>query len=138
MGRDQTVTAYFNVPVTHTLTVQKAGTGTGTVTSSPAGIDCGSTCSHDFNQGTTVVLSANPDAGSTFGGWSGGGCSGTANCQIQMGSDKAGSAERRVGDAHTLTVQKAGTGTGTVTSSPAGIDCGWTGSPAFNQGTTVA
>ncbi|MFN7171098.1 MAG: hypothetical protein ACK4NT_07700, partial [Candidatus Omnitrophota bacterium] len=49
-----------------TLTVNKAGTGTGTVTSNPAGINCGSACSAQFNSGTQVTLTATPDAGSTF------------------------------------------------------------------------
>ncbi len=59
-----------------TLTVTKAGTGAGTVTSSPAGIDCGTTCSATYLAGKVVTLTATPSAGSTFSGWSGGGCSG--------------------------------------------------------------
>src|SRR5439155_21371057 len=62
------------------LTVSKAGTGTGTVTSAPAGITCGVTCSASFASGTAVTLTAAPAAGSTFSGWSGGGCSGTGPC----------------------------------------------------------
>ena len=73
----------------HTLTVDKAGTGTGTVTSSPAGIDCGSTCSAAFDSGTPVALTATPDSGSSFTGWSGGGCSGTGVCQVTLNADTA-------------------------------------------------
>ncbi len=62
---------------TFTLAVTKAGTGSGTVTSSPAGISCGSTCSADFASGTSVTLTARRASGSTFAGW-GGACSGTA------------------------------------------------------------
>src|SRR5439155_65795 len=58
------------------LTVSKTGTGSGTVTSSPAGISCGTTCSASFTSGTMVTLTAAPAAGSTFTGWSGGGCAG--------------------------------------------------------------
>jgi hypothetical protein len=65
------------------LTVSKAGTGSGTVTSSPAGIDCGSTCSASFNSGTVVTLTASPTGGSSFGGWSGA-CTGTGSCQVTM------------------------------------------------------
>jgi subtilisin family serine protease len=65
-----------------TLTVQKTGTGSGSVTSSPAGIDCGSTCSAPFGNGTAVTLTAAAGSGSTFSGWSGGGCSGTGTCQV--------------------------------------------------------
>src|SRR5207245_2037088 len=47
-----------------TLTVSKAGAGSGTVTSSPAGISCGATCSTSFTPGTVVTLTAAPAAGS--------------------------------------------------------------------------
>jgi len=57
----------------HTLTVQKAGTGSGRVTSQPVGIDCGADCSEDLAPGTVVTLAATPDAGSTFAGWGGDG-----------------------------------------------------------------
>lgn len=68
------------------LTVAKSGTGTGTVTSSPAGINCGSTCSANFNSGSTVTLTAAPTGGSTFSGWSGGGCTGTGACSVTLNS----------------------------------------------------
>lgn len=53
------------------LTVSKTGTGRGTVTSAPEGINCGTTCSADFADGTSITLTAEPASGSTFGGWSG-------------------------------------------------------------------
>ncbi len=56
---------------TFTLTVTLAGVGDGAVTSSPAGIDCGATCAAAFDAGSTVTLTATPDAGSVFGAWSG-------------------------------------------------------------------
>lgn len=57
------------------LTVYKVGQGSGTVTSMPAGIDCGSGagCTGNFVLNSSVSLTAVPAAGSTFGGWS-------ANC----------------------------------------------------------
>jgi hypothetical protein len=70
--------------LTYPLTVTKAGTGSGSITSSPAGIDCGSTCSFGFNAGTGVTLTATADAGSTFVGWSGEGCTGTGTCTVNM------------------------------------------------------
>jgi hypothetical protein len=60
------------------LTVARIGTGTGTVTSSPAGINCGSTCNADFAFGTSVTLTATPGTASAIGGWNGFGCTGTS------------------------------------------------------------
>ncbi|HOW80693.1 MAG TPA: DUF1566 domain-containing protein, partial [Verrucomicrobiota bacterium] len=83
MDGPKSVTAAFGLQK-KTLTVTKAGTGNGWVTTSPAGIDCGSDCTEDFNQGQTVILNAMADLNSTFAGWSGG-CSGTAStCLIAM------------------------------------------------------
>lgn len=66
------------------LTVTTSGSGSGTVTSSPSGINCGSTCSHSFDDGTSVTLTANVPEGSVFAGW-GGACSGTAlTCTVSM------------------------------------------------------
>jgi hypothetical protein len=75
------------VPNPRTLTVTKSGSGTGTVTSSPEGMDCGSICSHAFSGGGNVTLTASPAAGSSFAGWSGAGCSGTATCIIKLDAD---------------------------------------------------
>ncbi len=71
----------------HTLTVMRTGIGSGTVTSSPTGINCGSTCSSSFDTGTQVTLTATAAAGSTFAGWSGGGCSGTGVCVFTLNGD---------------------------------------------------
>jgi endoglucanase len=68
--------------------VTKSGTGTGTVTSSPAGINCGSTCVATFANGTTVTLTARRNGRNRFVGWSGD-CSGTANCVLSMTTDHA-------------------------------------------------
>ncbi len=96
MSSDRTVTARFNSsgptptptpsPGNFTLSVTKAGTGTGTVSSTPAGISCGATCSAPFAQGTSVTLTATPDSGVTFSGWSGA-CSGTGSCALTLSSD---------------------------------------------------
>jgi hypothetical protein len=72
----------------HTLAVTKNGTGSGTVTSAPAGINCGAACSAGFNNGTEVTLTATAAGGSTFVGWSGGGCSGTGTCVVALSSDQ--------------------------------------------------
>lgn len=76
-------------PATHTLTVATSGAGSGTVTSSPAGISCGSTCSHAYDAGTQVTLSAAASSGSKFTGWSGGGCTGAGVCKVTLSADAA-------------------------------------------------
>jgi hypothetical protein len=73
IGRITTTGQVTSYPVApqDTLTVTKSGTGaaTGTVSSSPAGISCGSTCSAQFTQGSTVTLTATPASGEVFTGW---------------------------------------------------------------------
>src|SRR5687767_6119896 len=135
-----------------TLQVRRSGTGTGTVTSSPSGINCGSTCSRSFSTGTNVTLTAAPASGSVFGGWSGGGCSGTGPCTVQLNGGTTVTATFNQATApppppppppptgtFTLTVNRvqSGTGTGSVTSSPAGINCGTTCSASFPAGTVI-
>ncbi len=68
----KTVSAVFGYPVA----VEHQGSGAGTVTSTPARLDCGTTCAALFAVGSTVTLTAEADSASTFAGWSGA-CSGT-------------------------------------------------------------
>ena len=68
------------------LSVVRTGTGTGTVTSSPAGVSCGSDCIEDYATGTAVTLTATPTGGSTLGGWNVAGCSGLS-CVVTMNAD---------------------------------------------------
>jgi hypothetical protein len=78
------VTATFNPSANNqALTVTKAGTGTGSVTSSPAGISCGATCTASFASGTSVTLTAAAATGSNFAGWSGA-CTGTGTCTVSL------------------------------------------------------
>jgi hypothetical protein len=130
----KSVTANFGIQ-TFALTVVKSGTGVGTVSSSPAGINCGATCSASFNAGTSVTLTAAPSTNSNFTGWSVA-CTGTGICSITMSTARSVTANFTL-KTFALEVTKAGTGTGTVTSSPAGINCGATCSVSFNIGTTV-
>ena len=72
------------------VTVTKSGSGEGTVTSEPAGIECGLVCESRFYRGpasdiwkTRVMLTATPAPGSVFVGWSGEGCSGSEEvCEL--------------------------------------------------------
>jgi hypothetical protein len=64
------------------MTVVK--TGSGTLASSPAGIDCGSVCSSSFVQGTLVHLLAAPDSGWHLDHFSGA-CSGS-ECAVTLNS----------------------------------------------------
>ncbi|MEI2711383.1 MAG: CARDB domain-containing protein [Chitinophagaceae bacterium] len=127
-----------SIPV-HSLTVNKSGSGTGVVTSSPGGISCGLDCVEAYDEGSQVTMTATPTSGSTFTGWSGAGCSGTGTCQVTIGSDQTATATFAANPPtqHTLTAAKAGTGQGTITSSPAGIDCGATCSHTFDDATQV-
>ncbi len=126
-------------PVLFDLTVSKSGLGGGTVASSPAGIDCGATCSTTFASGTSVTLTATPAAGSSFTGWSGSECSGTSTCTVVMSEARAVTAEFAVvpPGQFDLMVSKSGTGAGTVTSSPAGINCGSDCSETLADGSSV-
>lgn len=75
------------IPSQHTLTVNKDGKGTGIVTSSPEGINCGSDCDEVYYSGTVIKLIAIPDTNSSFSRWSGGGCSGTRQCILTINTD---------------------------------------------------
>uniref|UniRef100_A0A831U6Y1 Choice-of-anchor D domain-containing protein n=1 Tax=Geobacter metallireducens TaxID=28232 RepID=A0A831U6Y1_GEOME len=86
-----------------TLTVAKGDTGAGTVTSSPAGISCGTTCSGSFATGSTVTLTASPEAGSAFTGWSGA-CSGTGDCTVTMDTAKSVTASFTTTNPPTVTI----------------------------------
>jgi uncharacterized delta-60 repeat protein len=79
---DRSVTAAFSL-APETLTVTRSGKGSGEVTSSPAGISCGSACSHAYAYGTTLTLFARPASGSVFRGWSGA-CLGTGTCSMAV------------------------------------------------------
>jgi uncharacterized repeat protein (TIGR02543 family) len=119
----------------HVLTVSKNGTGTGSVTSTPSGITCGTVCSASYPSSGTVTLTATAATGSTFTGWSGD-CTGTGTCTVTMDGDHSVTANFQVVRA-TLTVSKIGNGAGKVTSTPAGINCGTTCTATFNLGASV-
>jgi hypothetical protein len=80
----------YTRPVAQRLTVQDIGNGGGRVTSSPAGIACGKTCTHRFPYGKWVTLTAKPRKGSRFAGWLGA-CKGNRTCKVKMkGAESVG------------------------------------------------
>jgi PKD repeat protein len=119
----------------YSLTVSRAGTGSGAVTSSSAGISCGDSCEASFEVGSTVSLTATPDASSVFTGWSRD-CSGSGDCQVTMNQARAVTATFAL-KTFALAVSNQGAGSGQVSSSPAGISCGATCQVSFTAGTTV-
>jgi hypothetical protein len=123
-------------PPAHALSVQISGDGT--VTSAPAGIDCGKACTATFTG--PVTLTATPATGSTFSGWDGA-CSGTGGCAVAMSGDASVRATFRGGPpppSQSFMLKVTVQGSGSVTSSPPGMDCGSNCSSRFSAGTRVA
>jgi hypothetical protein len=88
-SRNFTVKTAAASPGMHTLSVTKTSGGSGTVTSNPAGINCGGDCQQSYASGTEVTLTAAPAADSTFAGW-GGACSGTGTtCTVTMDESRS-------------------------------------------------
>ena len=138
----------------HSLRLTMAGNGSGRV-SSPSGVNCASSCVVSLMSGVRVTLTATPDSGSTFAGWSGGPCAGPGDCTLAISGDVsvtatfnttgASSGDRtasRTGgqpETFTLTVHtiRKARGDGTVTSTPPGIACGTTCAASYPSGAIV-
>lgn len=80
--------AFSGVVTYQSLAITKAGSGSGTVSSNPTGISCGSTCGANYVTGTSVALTATPAAGSVFSGWSGA-CAGANGCTVYMSTGQS-------------------------------------------------
>jgi hypothetical protein len=136
MTADVTVTATFTAGTGVLLTVIKTGGGTGTVTSNPAGISCGTTCSSSYTSGTVLTLNAAWDADTVFAGWSGATCGRTSVCTVTLTAPTTITARFRPLTPR-LSVILAGTGGGSVQSTPAAIDCGGVCANNFPYNTSV-
>lgn len=80
----------FLLPPAYKLDVSISGTGSGTVTSNPPGINCsgsGTDCTENYQSGE-VTLTAAPNTGSNFTGWSGA-CTGTGSCIVTMSANRS-------------------------------------------------
>jgi phospholipase C len=125
------VSSISSYPLTVTLT------GTGTVTSSPTGISCPATCSAQFPSGAKVTLTATAGTGYSFTSWSGGGCGTAITCTLTMNAAASEIANFTSASAPTYPVTVSLSGPGTVTSSPAGINCPTTCSAQFEGNSEV-
>jgi hypothetical protein len=132
MDANKTVSATFAL-AEQRLSVSTSGGGA--VRSEPVGIDCGQDCTESYPSDSNILLTAVPEPGWVLASW-GGACSGSEqSCTVAMNADRIVSA-RFVEDGGSLTVVRDGQGS--VTSEPAGIDCGLDCEEAFASGTQVA
>jgi sugar lactone lactonase YvrE len=108
-----------------TLGITESGSGTGFVTSDPLGINCPSTCTGTFGTGSTVTVTASPNAGSSFTSWNtanapGAVCTGNS-CVVTLNFSQTLNAVFGPATVGTFTVNVSvlGNGAGSVTSNPA-------------------
>src|SRR4051794_14583348 len=83
------LTAFSNPANATDLKILKLGLGSGTVSSSPAGIDCGTDCDEPFGSPVSVMLTAVAAPGAVFLRWEGD-CSGSSTtCTVTMDADRS-------------------------------------------------
>lgn len=118
----ESATVIANFTLNHyALSVGLDGDGSGTVTSNPTGIHCGTACEESYEYGALVALTPLADDGSIFTGWQGV-CSGTAPCTVTI-TDTAHVTATFAHNRFPLVVNLVGDGSGIVFSQPAGITC---------------
>ncbi len=132
----RSATAAFEATPQHTLALATEGAGSGAVTSAPEGIKCGPECEAAFYEEETVTLTAVADPGSHLTGWEGCDTKAGSTCEVTLRADKTVKASFAL-NKHNLVVSTTGSGSGAVTGSLAGIDCGATCSAEYLEGTEV-
>ncbi|OWQ83813.1 hypothetical protein CDN99_25445 [Roseateles aquatilis] len=120
------------------VAVTTSVTGSGKITTNTGGIDCGTACSASVDTGTVLQFTATPAAGQVFQSW-GGACATTAaaTCSVTVTQPTTVTATFIAQPASTFALTTAVTGSGKITSLPAGIDCGTTCSATYAPGTPV-
>ena len=141
LDADKTIDVFFGdgappPPPPHTLNVLLAGTGTGSVISTPSGIDCGNDCSEVFTTSDQVVTLR---ADGQFASWNGCDSVDANRCTVTMNRSRNVTATFVAGapSLFLLSVLKNGDGTGVVLSSPGGIECGFACVATFQAGAVV-
>jgi hypothetical protein len=84
MSQARSVTAQFTATAYVLALTPQLGTGRGIIFSNPGGLSCGAACQATFDANALITLTAIPDAGSVFSGWTGGGCTGTGPCAVTL------------------------------------------------------
>lgn len=114
-----------------------AGTGSGSLSSSPGGINCPGTCSASYPVDSVVTLTPTPDSGSVFDGWSGD-CIGMGACSVTMDQMRSVTATFNLQPV-TLTVllDTPGGADGSVVSTPPGINCPGDCQQSYPPGTSI-
>ncbi|MBI5256549.1 MAG: right-handed parallel beta-helix repeat-containing protein [Burkholderiales bacterium] len=136
MSAARNVSATFAAATETRYTLGVAVVGGGSVSSTPAGISCGSDCSESYLANTSVSLVATPAAGQVFSGW-GGACTGTGACTVSMTQARSVTASFAAAPVSQFTLSVAVTGSGSVSSTPAGISCGSDCSETYANNTSV-
>lgn len=116
------------------------GSGSGSVISTPEGIDCPGDCENEFTQGNDVMLDANAAEGSKFVNWTGDFGDNSADdpvITLTMDTERNVTAVFDEIPSYTLTVLKNGDGTGIVISDPQGIDYGDDNTEDYAENTVV-
>lgn len=112
--------------------------GNGEVTSSPSGIDCGASCTAEYNSDTAVTLTAQPGVDSIFTGWDGACWGLEAECDLTVRADQSVTATFVLKtESFAVSVGTDGEGDGTITSDPAGIACGDDCAQEYRAGTVI-